>query len=136
MSARPHASKSSVPAPARPSPWAACAAAWAMPGAGHLLLGCSGRALVVAAMLLPMYGIGLWLGGRVFPLAGEPLVILAGASQWMIGVPRLVSLAAGAGVGEVTAAAYEYGNTFLIAAGLLNTLVVFDAFDIATGRKS
>ena len=30
---------------------------------------------------------------------------------------------------------YEYGNTFLVAAGLLNSLVVLDAYDIALGRK-
>jgi len=30
---------------------------------------------------------------------------------------------------------YEYGNTFVIVAGLLNMLVVLDAFDIAKGRK-
>ena len=33
------------------------------------------------------------------------------------------------------AVTYEYGNTFLIVAGLLNALVVIDAFDIAMGRK-
>ena len=33
------------------------------------------------------------------------------------------------------AVTYEYGNCFLIVAGLLNTLVVLDAFDIAVGRK-
>ena len=31
---------------------------------------------------------------------------------------------------------YEYGNTFLLIAGLLNYLVMLDAFDIAAGRKS
>jgi hypothetical protein len=30
---------------------------------------------------------------------------------------------------------YEYGNTFLMVAGLLNYLVALDAFDIAVGRK-
>jgi hypothetical protein len=30
---------------------------------------------------------------------------------------------------------YEYGNTFLIVAGLLNLLVVCDAWDFVTGRK-
>jgi len=30
---------------------------------------------------------------------------------------------------------YEYGNTFLIVAGLLNLLVVCDAWDLVTGRK-
>jgi len=31
---------------------------------------------------------------------------------------------------------YEYGNTFLLVAGLLNYLVMLDAFDIAAGRKA
>ena len=30
---------------------------------------------------------------------------------------------------------YEYGNTFLLVAGLLNYLAMLDAFDIAAGRK-
>jgi len=33
------------------------------------------------------------------------------------------------------AVTYEYGNAFLIVAGLLNMLVVVDAWDIALGRK-
>ena len=41
----------------------------------------------------------------------------------------------GLGHGVVTAASYEYGNTFLIVAGLLNMLVVLDAYDVALGRK-
>jgi hypothetical protein len=39
------------------------------------------------------------------------------------------------GMGLVTATTYEYGNTFLMTAGLLNFLVILDAFDIAMGRK-
>jgi hypothetical protein len=35
----------------------------------------------------------------------------------------------------VTAVTFEYGDTFLAVAGL-NLLVVLDAFDIATGRKT
>jgi hypothetical protein len=34
------------------------------------------------------------------------------------------------------AASYEYGNSFLIVAGLLNTLVMFDAADVARGRPT
>lgn len=33
-------------------------------------------------------------------------------------------------------ATYEYGNTFLLIAGLLNYLAMLDAFDISVGRKS
>jgi hypothetical protein len=41
----------------------------------------------------------------------------------------------GAGAGRVVALTYEYGNAFIIVAGLLNMLVVLDAFDTAHGRK-
>jgi hypothetical protein len=41
----------------------------------------------------------------------------------------------GYGAGNVIAVTYEYGNTFLIVAGLLKALVVIDAFDISMGRK-
>jgi hypothetical protein len=35
----------------------------------------------------------------------------------------------------VVAVTYEYGNAFLVVAGLLNMLVILDAYDIALGRK-
>lgn len=37
---------------------------------------------------------------------------------------------------QAARATYEYGNTFLLIAGLLNYLVMLDAFDIAAGRKN
>ena len=52
-----------------------------------------------------------------------------------IGLPYFVAKALGAGVGRAVAATYEYGNTFVIVAGLLNMLAVLDAYDIAQGRK-
>jgi len=30
---------------------------------------------------------------------------------------------------------YEYGNAYIIVAGLMNLLVVIDVYDIALGRK-
>ena len=30
----------------------------------------------------------------------------------------------------------EYGTTYLLAAGLMNILLILDAFDIAIGRKA
>lgn len=110
--------------------------AWVFPGAGHMLQGQAGKALVFGVTLLPMYLIGLWMGGRLFPLTTEePLVLLAGLAQWAIGAPRLLATLLGWGAGHVVAVAYEYGNAFLIAAGLLNALVVLDASDLARGRK-
>ncbi len=52
-----------------------------------------------------------------------------------IGLPYIVARMMDAGAGTVTAPTYEYGNTFLMTAGLLNFLVILDAFDIAKGRK-
>jgi hypothetical protein len=40
------------------------------------------------------------------------------------------------GAGEPTTYTYDFGNVFIYVAGLLNMLVVVDAFDIARGRKS
>lgn len=113
-----------------------CLAAWAVPGAGHFWLGRRQKALVFFIVLLLMFAIGLMLRGRIFPFElAEPLVALAAVADAGVGAPWLIARLAGAGEGHVTAVTYEYGNTFLIVAGLLNFLVVIDAFDIAMGRK-
>jgi hypothetical protein len=117
-------------------PLAASALAWAVPGAGHLLLGRRQKGLVFLAALTAMFLIGLSLSGRLFPFAaGEPLVLLAALATRGIGLPALAAGWLGAGQGVVTAASYEYGNAFLIVSGLLNMLVALDAYDIAMGRK-
>ena len=114
----------------------ACVLAWAVPGAGHLWQGRRQKGLVFLVALSTMFALGLALEGRLFPFVlGEPLVGLAALADTAIGIPYLVAWMAGLGSGLVTAVTYEYGNTFLIVAGLLNMLVVFDAFDIALGRK-
>jgi len=52
-----------------------------------------------------------------------------------IGLPYLVAKVLGWGAGDIRALGYEYGNTYLYTAGLINMLVILDAFDIAQGRK-
>ena len=52
-----------------------------------------------------------------------------------MGLPFLVARILGGGAGNIVAGTYEFGNTFLVVAGLLNSLVVLDAYDIAMGRK-
>ena len=113
-----------------------CAAAWAIPGGGHLWLGRVQKGVIFLVALPLMFAFGLWLEGRLFPFQiAEPLVALAAFADVGIGVPYLIAKAMGAGAGRVIAISYEYGNAFLIVAGLLNMLVVLDAFDIAQGRK-
>jgi hypothetical protein len=79
---------------------------------------------------------GLWLEGRLFPIEiKQPLVALAALADMGIGIPFFIARQVGAGAGRVVALSYEYGNAFLIVAGLMNMLVVLDAFDVAQGRK-
>ena len=83
-----------------------------------------------------MFAIGLVLQGRLFPFeVSQPLVALAAIANLGIGGPYFMARAMGYGGGRAVAVTYEYGNAFLIVAGLLNFLVVIDAFDIAVGRK-
>ena len=113
-----------------------CVAAWAVPGAGHLWLGRSRQGLVFLLTLPLMFAVGLVLKGRIFPFdLSEPLVALASLADCGNGLAYLVARAAGWGGGQAVARTYEYGNAFLIVAGLLNTLVIIDAYDIALGRK-
>ena len=113
-----------------------CAAAWAVPGAGHLWLGRLQKGVVFLIALPLMFAFGLGLEGRLFPFeVNQPLVALAAFADIGIGIPYFVAKAMGLGAGRVVAAAYEYGNAFLIVSGLLNMLVVLDAFDVAQGRK-
>ena len=113
-----------------------CATAWLVPGGGHLWLGRRQKGITFLVTLPLMFAFGLWLEGRLFPFElTQPLVALAAFADVGIGVPYFIAKAMGLGGGRVIAATYEYGNAFLIVAGLLNMLVVLDAFDVAQGRK-
>jgi hypothetical protein len=114
----------------------ACALAILVPGLGHMTIGQPRKAGVFFIVLMTMFAIGLAFGGSFLPFAtDEPLVFLGAAAQWVVFVPRLLAGFAGLGQGAVTAVTYDYGNTFLIVAGLLNTVITLDVFDRATGRK-
>jgi len=131
-----------VPAPAEQTPPSSlvllCLASWAIPGAGHLWLGRKVKGLILLVALPLMFAIGLAVQGRLFPFElswADPLVCLAAFADVGIGVVYFAASALGYGAGEVRAVTYEYGNAFLIVAGLLNLLVVIDAYDTAVGRK-
>jgi hypothetical protein len=113
-----------------------CVAAWAIPGAGHLWLGRRAKGLVFLIALPLMFAIGLGLSGRLFPFDfSQPLVVLQALADLGIGVPYFIANAIGAGAGNVRAVTYEYGNAYIIVAGLMNLLVVIDVYDVALGRK-
>ena len=113
-----------------------CLASWALPGAGHLWLGRRSKGLIFLVALPLMFAIGLAIHGRLVPFdVSDPLVFLAAFANLGIGSPYLAAATLGYGAGDVRAVTYEYGNAFLIVAGLLNMLVVIDAYDVAVGRK-
>lgn len=122
------------------------AAAWIFPGAGHLFQGHWGRALVLGGAVWICFLAGLAMGGHLFSLD-----FAEGQSSILLQIPPMIAnLGAGLlyiacwlfDVGfrddPVRAAlpTYEYGNTFLLIAGLLNYLSMLDAFDISAGRKA
>jgi len=112
------------------------AASWAVPGLGHLLLGRWRKGIVFLVALPLMFFFGLLLQGRLFPFdPSQPLVALGAVADISVGLIYFLAGPFGYGAGTVTAVTYEYGNTFLIVAGLLNLLVLLDAYDVALGRK-
>jgi len=109
---------------------------WLVPGAGHLWLGRRSKGLIFLVALPLMFAIGLAIEGRLFPFEfSDPLVGLAALADISIGAVYFVAGALGYGAGNVRAVTYEYGNAFLIVAGLLNLLVIIDVYDVAMGRK-
>ncbi len=131
-------------APARA--WLMGLAGWLVPGLGHLLQGRWGRALLLGGTVWLCFLSGLWMGGHLFSVGGNE----QGLSALLQLPPMIANLGSGIlyvvswffRVGFVddpahaALATYEYGNTFLLVAGLLNYLGMLDAFDIAAGRKA
>lgn len=116
--------------------WLLCLAAWAVPGAGHLWLGRRFKGVSFLIAIPLMFAIGLAIDGQLFSFTLSDLLVgLAALAHLGIGLPYVIASALGYGVGDVRAVGYEYGNAFLIVAGLLNLLVVVDVYDIALGRK-
>jgi uncharacterized protein DUF6677 len=122
--------------------------AWLVPGAGHLALGRTGRALLFFVTIVGAFAMGAMLNGHLYwPTVADPpsafhfdlITVLWFFAEIGSGLCYLVSYALGIGTAPIQQAAatptFEYGNTFMFLAGLLNYLVIHDAFDIAAGRK-
>jgi Family of unknown function (DUF6677) len=126
---------------------AAVIAAWLVPGAGHLVLGKSGRALLFFLTIVAAFVFGVMLNGHLYwptrdatsTFGFDLITVLWFFAQIGSGLCYIVSYLMGLGTVPIPEAAasptFEYGNTFMFLAGLLNYLVVHDAFDIAAGRK-
>ncbi len=131
-----------VPAGAVPAatgivkPLIACLAAALIPGLGHAVLRKWDRALVFLASISLMFAFGLQLNGRLFsPDFTDLFSILKFTADAGSGTLYWLCWLRGLGIGDPAVYAYDFGNVFIYTAGLLNMLVIVDAFDIAMGRK-
>lgn len=118
------------------NPYVAAVLAWLVPGAGHVYLGRRGRgaaffSIVVAAILA-----GWQMDGEIYRFVpGQPLSYLGALAEIGFGVAYFVLRFLLGFEGDPGAAGFEYGKAFLITAGLMNLLLVLDAWDISHGKK-
>lgn len=115
----------------------ACLFAWLLPGAGHLYLGRIGKGLAFLGAIGALFVLGVIMDAGLQMHLGfdDPLALLRSLAQMALGVPYFLARAFGFEAGRVTSVTYEYGNTFTEVGGLLNVLVILDAYDVAVGRK-
>jgi uncharacterized protein DUF6677 len=148
-----------MPAATGVPPLGPCVLAWILPGLGHFCLKKRVRGAVLCAVVLATFGLGLASDGAASLIdPRQPLTFLATFDNLALGPLDLVSryLTYGRIVyrlpgneadpqrvmlterlrGHVKSVTFEYGNTFLLTAGLMNLLLILDVFDIAIGRKS
>ena len=112
-------------------------AAWIFPGLGHAILGRWGRALAFFVAVGGLAIAGYLMRGSVFPPdSGDPFGTIGFLADVASGIFYLVAhFVEGAGA-DVGRAAGDYGTRFIAAAGIVNVLGAFDAFEIARGRRN
>jgi hypothetical protein len=116
--------------------WIAAGAAWLVPGLGHLLVGRRARALLFGAVVLGTLVTGLALHGNLYRvLPDQPLTLLGTFASMGVGAVYFVVRLVAGYQGDPVALSFEYGTAFVLTAGLMNLLLVLDAWDIACGRK-
>ena len=115
---------------------AICSTGWLVPGLAHILIGRWIRGVIFAACVLLMFAFGLAMHGKLYDLEfDEPLHVFAFIANIGAGLPYWIAEKLNMGIGTMTWPSYDYGTTYLWVCGLLNYLIVLDAFDIAQGRK-
>jgi hypothetical protein len=111
-------------------------AAWLVPGSGHFLQGRKIRALILFSSIICMFVLGVMMNGELFRFSSPSILHRLGfVGEWSVGAAMPVAHFFGYSGGDPYFASADYGTAFLIAAGMLNILTMFDAYDIAMGRK-
>jgi hypothetical protein len=82
-----------------------------------------------------LFASGLSMDGRLFGWTPGFFGLLKFIADLSIGLPYLLGKWIGWGAGDLHSFGYEYGNTFLYTAGLLNMLMMLDSYDISVGNR-
>jgi hypothetical protein len=124
--------------------------AFLVPGGGHFYLGKKTRSAIIFLLLTALSLAGLQFFGAFFIPQGEMseqsfskiFILLSVIVQLFNGIFYLVLaiFKSGGNIPHMNSAAgipgmNEIGGTFLIISGLLNILIIMDAYDIAVGKK-
>ena len=136
------------------------AAAWAVPGLGHILLGRVQRGLLFALLIWGAFGLGLTHEGRLalrdprqpilsslqvianlgvgpadamarLAVYGKPVYRFQGVPDW-----RSEDRVERVFRERARSGVSIYGTAYLWTAGLMNLLLLFDVWDIGTRRKN
>lgn len=112
---------------------------WILPGAGHWYLGKRGRASVFLTVVVLLLVLGICMDGQIYRAKkDQPLSVLAAFASMGNGPAHFVLRQSGwtsEGRGDNRSPFYEFGNTFILVAGLLNMLIILDAYDVGVGFK-
>jgi len=118
--------------------------AFLIPGGGHFYLGKRGRSATIFVLLTTLSILGVQFFGTFFIPQGEMsdqflskiFIFLSILVQLFDGIFYLI-FAGFKSVNHMHAmpGMMEIGGTFIIIAGLLNMLIMMDAYDIAVGKK-
>jgi len=112
-------------------------AAWAVPGLGHVIARRWVRGFVFFLCAGGLALTGLLLRGNVFAQhSADPFGTLGFLADAGSGVFYFLSRFVQTAGPDVSKAAGDYGTRLIAAAGVVNILGVFDAYEIAMGRRA
>jgi hypothetical protein len=112
-------------------------AAWIVPGLGHVITKRWIRGLVFFLCAGGLAVTGLLLRGNVFAQhSGDPFGTLGFLADAGSGVFYFFAKTLERAGPDVSRAAGDYGTRLIAAAGVVNMLGVFDAYEIAMGRRA
>jgi hypothetical protein len=119
--------------------WGLGVLGWLVPGVGHIVQGYVRRGVLAGATVWLLFALGVALGGHFYSLFGQGEGLLSnvfGFCNLGGGLIYLASTLFGVAVeDQARLETAEYGNIFLMVAGLINYLLALDAFDLKVGRK-